>query len=246
MTYTLMKTLKNWILMLGFLASSSVFNSCLDDNDEWAEFWEDRVQAIVTVKPMSDNSYYLQLDDSTTLFPTNNSLPEVPDETRAYVIYEVEDSTLATYDKAINLIRLDTLLTKEIAPDLGDKNDSYYGTDMLALNGSSIWSKNGVWIEDGYITFDFFLLRGHNNNVKHFINLVQANSDDPYELEFRHNAYGDVDSNVPPVSGLVSFKLDKLPSTNGQTVKLKIKYKSFAINDYRTIELDYRSYDDQE
>ena len=241
-----MKTLKNWILMLGILASATAMSSCLDDNDEWAEFWEDKVQAIVTVKPINDGSYYLQLDDSTTLLPTNNYLPEVPDETRAYVIYEVKDSALTAYDKAINLVRLDTLLTKDIAPDLGTENDSYYGTDMLALNGSSVWAKEGVWIEDGYITFDFFLQQGYNDNVKHFINLVQTNSEDPYELEFRHNAYGDIDTNLPPVSGLVSFRLDKLLSTNGQTVKLKIKYKSFAINDYRTIELDYRSYDEEE
>ena len=75
-----MKTLKNWILMLGILASATAMSSCLDDNDEWAEFWEDKVQAIVTVKPINDGSYYLQLDDSTTLLPTNNYLPEVPDE----------------------------------------------------------------------------------------------------------------------------------------------------------------------
>ena len=134
----------------------------------------------------------MQLDYSTTLLPTKNYLPKVPDETRAYVIYEVKDSALTAYDKAINLVRLDTLLTKDIAPDLGTENDSYYGTDMLALNGSSVWAKEGVWIEDGYITFDFFLQQGYNDNVKHFINLVQTNSEDPYELEFRHNAYGDI------------------------------------------------------
>ena len=40
-----------------------------------------------------------------------------------------------------------------------------------------------------------------------------------------------------------AFKLDKLPSTEGKTVKLKIKYKSFASNDYNTVELDYKSKD---
>ena len=140
-------------------------------------------------------------------------------------------------------LRMDTLLTKPIAPDLGSENDSYYGTDMLALNGGSIWSKNGVWIEDGYITFDFYIQRGYNDNVKHFLNLVQTNSADPYELEFRHNAYGNIDSSLRPSAGLVSFKLDKLPSTEGKTVKLKIKYKSFASNDYNTVELDYKSKD---
>lgn len=233
--------------MLGILAGSTVFSSCsLNDDNEWEEFWRNKVQAIVTVKPINESSYYFRLDDSTTLLPVGNYLPEISKEIRAYVIYEEIDSTLADYDKTIHLVRLDTLLTKDIAPDLGAaENDSYYGTDMLALNGASIWSRMGVWIEDGYITFDFFLPQGYNNNVKHFINLVQTNSEDPYELELRHNAYGDIDPHLQPVSSLVSFRLDKLPGTNGQTVKLKVKYKSFVTNDYRTIELDFRSYDDR-
>ena len=211
-----MKTLKSFMLLVGILLGSTVFYSCLDDDDAYSEFWRDSVQAIVTVKPLSDNSYYMQLDD---------------------------EKKTEGYDQSVQLLRMDTLLTKPIAPDLGSENDSYYGTDMLALNGGSIWSKNGVWIEDGYITFDFYIQRGYNDNVKHFLNLVQTNSADPYELEFRHNAYGNIDSSLRPSAGLVSFKLDKLPSTEGKTVKLKIKYKSFASNDYNTVELDYKSKD---
>ncbi len=69
---------------------------------------------------------------------------------------------------------------------------------------------------------------------------------DPYELESRHNAYGNIDSSLRPSAGLVSFKLDKLPSTEGKTVKLKIKYKSFVSNDYNTVELDYKSKDTED
>lgn len=235
-----MKTLKTFMLLFGILLGSTTFYSCLDDDDSYSEFWRDKTAAIVTIKPLTDNSYYMQLDDSTTLFPTNSYVPQNLKETRAYVIIKEEDKIVPDYDKAVEVIRMDTLLTKEIAPDLGAENDSYYGTDMLALNGASPWAPGkGAWIEDGYITFDFILRRGSNDNIKHFINLVQTNSADPYELEFRHNAYND--SNMAEANGLVSFKLDKLPSTEGKTVKLKIKYKSFAINDYRTIELDYKS-----
>ncbi len=238
-----MKTLKSFMLLVGILLGSTAFYSCLDDDDAYSEFWRDSVQAIVTVKPLSDNSYYMQLDDSTTLFPTNSYVPENLKEIRAFVIYKNDEKKTEGYDQSVQLLRMDTLLTKPIAPDLGSENDSYYGTDMLALNGGSIWSKNGVWIEDGYITFDFYIQRGYNDNVKHFLNLVQTNSADPYELEFRHNAYGNIDSSLRPSAGLVSFKLDKLPSTEGKTVKLKIKYKSFASNDYNIVELDYKSKD---
>ena len=81
-----MKTLKSFMLLVGILLGSTVFYSCLDDDDAYSEFWRDSVQAIVTVKPLSDNSYYMQLDDSTTLFPTNSYVPENLKEIRAFVI----------------------------------------------------------------------------------------------------------------------------------------------------------------
>lgn len=236
-----MKTLKSFMLLVGILLGSTVFYSCLDDDDAYSEFWKDSVQAIVTVKPLDGSSYYMQLDDTTTLFPTNTYTFADLKEIRAFVIYKNDGKKTEGYDQSVQLLRMDTLLTKSIAPDLGTENDTYYGTDMLALNGGSIWAKEGAWIEDGYITFDFYIQRGYRDNVKHFLNLVQANPADPYELEFRHHAYGDIDSSVTPSAGLVSFKLDNLPDTEGKTVKLKIKYKSFVSNDYRTIELDYKT-----
>ena len=51
-----MKTLKSFMLLVGILLGSTVFYSCLDDDDAYSEFWRDSVQAIVTVKPLSDNS----------------------------------------------------------------------------------------------------------------------------------------------------------------------------------------------
>ena len=236
-----MKKLKSFMLLVGILLGSTVFYSCLDDDDAYSEYWKDSLQAIVTVKPLSDNSYYMQLDDTTTLFPTNTYTPKNLKETRAFVVYKNDDKKTEGYDYSVQLLRMDTLLTKPIASDLGTENDSYYGTDMLALNGRSIWAKNGVWIEDGYITFDFFV----NVGERHFLNLVQVNAVDPYELEFRHKAEGG-SYMYDPLQGLVSFKLDKLPDTEGKTVKLKIRYKSFASNDYRTIELDYKSKDTED
>ncbi|MFQ6927491.1 MAG: hypothetical protein ACLRS8_04360 [Parabacteroides merdae] len=48
---------------------------------------------------------------------------------------------------------------------------------------------------------------------------------------------------IGPAGAVLLPKPDKLPSTEGKTVKLKIKYKSFASNDYNTVELDYKSKD---
>lgn len=54
-------------------------------------------------------------------------------------------------------------------------------------------------------------------------------------MEFRHNAYGDVYGE--PGDGLVAFKLDELPDTEGKTVKLKLKWKSFSGD--KSAEFDY-------
>ena len=49
------------------------------------------------------------------------------------------------------------------------------------------------------------------------------------------NAFGDVYGE--PADGLVAFNLDSLPDTEGKTVKLKLKWKSF--NGEKTAEFDY-------
>lgn len=44
--------------------------------------------------------------------------------------------------------------------------------------------------EDGYLTLRFRTVWG--GSQKHFVNLLLGqNPDNPYEVEFRHNAYGD-------------------------------------------------------
>ena len=89
--------------------------------------------------------------------------------------------------------------------------------------------------EDGYLTLRFRTLWGDRNKA-HFVNLlVNQDPANPYEVEFRHNAYGDV--YVAEGDGLVAFKLDSLPDTQGKTVKLKLKWKSFSGE--KSAEFDY-------
>ena len=52
------------------LASVMIFQSCLDDDDN--DYYRYALpNALVTVKPVADNSFFMQLDDSTTLLPVN-------------------------------------------------------------------------------------------------------------------------------------------------------------------------------
>ncbi|MCD8269940.1 MAG: NigD-like protein [Parabacteroides sp.] len=187
--------------------------------------------ALVTVKPVSENSFFLQLDDKTTLLPTNiTSSPYGNKEVRALVNFKEVDKPSEGYSKAVHINWIDSILTKSIAPDLGLENDSIYGTDPVEIVND--------WVtiaEDGYLTLRFRTLWGDRSKA-HFVNLlVSQDPANPYEVEFRHNAFGDVHGGRG--DGLVAFKLDSLPDTEGKTVKLKLKWKSFSGD--KSAEFDY-------
>lgn len=56
-----MKTLKTFLLVLGTVLVSSTLYSCLDDDG----YSPDKYSiGVATVKPLGNNSYYLQWDDS--------------------------------------------------------------------------------------------------------------------------------------------------------------------------------------
>lgn len=207
------------------------FQSCLDDDDT---DWDLRYpNALVTVKPISGNAFFLQLDDNTTLLPTNmTSSPFGTKEVRALVNYKEVDKPSEGYSKAIYINWIDSLLTKAIAPDLGAENDEIYGTNPVEIVND--------WVtiaEDGYLTLRFRTIFGDAGKA-HFVNLL-ASTDPakPYEVEFRHNAYGDIHGRK--ADGLVAFNLNSLPDTQGQTVKLKLKWKSFSGD--KSFEFDYAS-----
>ncbi len=144
-----MKTLR-FLLIAGIICVTMTLQSCLDDDDDynWDLYYPN---ALVTVKPVSDNSFFLQLDDSTTLLPTNmTSSPFGNKEIRALVNYSEVDKPSEGYNKAIFINWIDSILTKPIAPNLGAENDKIYGTDPVEIIND--------WVtiaEDGYLTLRF-------------------------------------------------------------------------------------------
>ena len=224
------KCMKKWCMsaMALFVALGS--QSCLDDDDN-DYYYMSVPNAIVTVKPTGDNSFYLQLDDTTTLLPVNlNASPFGKKEVRALTNFEWVDRPSEGYTHAVQVNWIDSILTKQTAPDLGLKNDSIYGTDPVEIVND--------WVtiaEDGYLTLRFRTRYG--GNTSHLVNLLMSQDPEkPYEVEFRHNAFGD-DAGGRWADGLVAFKLDSLPDTNGQTVKLKLKWESFSGE--KSTEFDY-------
>ncbi|MFV0581530.1 MAG: NigD-like protein [Parabacteroides gordonii] len=224
-----MKTLKLLLMATGVLFTSLTFQSCLDDDDY--NYGYLTPNALVTVKPVSDNSFFLQLDDTTTLLPVNiASSPYGNKEVRALVNCREVNEPAEGYSKAVYVNWIDSILTKQIAPDLGVENDSVYGTDPVDM------IRDWVTIaEDGYLTLRFRTNWGDRNKA-HFVNLLASQDPaNPYEVEFRHNAYGDVYG--VEGDGLVAFNLGSLPDTEGKTVKLKLKWKS-PVGD-KSVEFDY-------
>ena len=200
--------------VLGSLILSTL-SSCTS-NDDMALM---QPTALVTVRPSDSGTFTLQLDNTTTLYPTNmKSSPFGNKEVRALVNYTDEGSRGNTRNVHINWI--DSIRTKNTVPDLGIENDAKYGNDAIEIVND--------WVtiaEDGYLTLRIRTQWGLLNN-KHNINLLTGvNPDNPYEVELRHDANGDIGGSMG--DALIAFNLNDLPRKDGQNVKLKLNWKSF-------------------
>ncbi len=218
------------------VAAVAAFVSCSSDDDNYYPVcpagWN---MAIVTVKHSADSVAFLQLDDSTTLYPQNvsNSIFGGK-EVRAFVYFSVVNQNNSKYSYAVTVHKMDSVLTKQTVPTLGSENDKVYGKDPL-----EIMKGFPTVCEDNYLTLCISTLFG-NTGMRHLVNLVTGvNADDPYEVELRQNANGD--TNGKTSSATVAFSLKNLPKTGGKTVKLKVKYQSFSGE--KTAEFDYKTKD---
>jgi hypothetical protein len=186
--------------------------------------------SIATARPLSDNSFYFTLDDSTSLWPA--APPNIyyqPDRPqRVQINYTVLGDNFSGYDHAIKLNRIDTILTKPIAQNMGEKNDSIYGNDPVTISG--------IWIGDGFLNVLFKTY--FSGDTKHFVNLIrnELSGDTPYRVEFRHNAFHDTSSYLR--YGIVAFDLSAI-DTEGKDVTLKIKVNTF--DGVKEVEKKYNS-----
>lgn len=227
-----MKAIKFLASALLAVASVFTFGSC-DDDDTYVWYYPSLPNAMVTVKPIDGAGFYMQLDDSTTLYPVNMSVSPYGDkEVRALVNYREVESVMDSYTKSVAINWIDSILTKPTVAYPADGDTSEYGDDPIEIVRD--------WVniaEDGYLTLRF-RTRWGGNGVAHYVNLLTGvNPDDPYEVEFKHNAYGDV--NGATGDALVAFRLSGLPDTGGKTVKLTLRYKSYSGE--KTVEFDYCS-----
>lgn len=197
--------------------------------------------AVVTVKPLDaeGSSFYMQLDDKTTLKPVNiTKSPYKGREVRAFVNYTVSDENSGEYDFAVKVNWIDSLLTKNMAPDKTPDNGKEYGNDPI-----EIIKGFPTVVEDGYMTLGF-VTRTAGYGAKHGVNLIYTGNPDAtddadkYVVEFRHDANGDSYGNM--AEGYAAFRLDGengLPDTEGKTVKLTLKWISYSGE--KSVQFDY-------
>lgn len=201
-----------------------------DDNNIYNRLYPN---ALVTVKPTSANAFYMQLDDNITLKPVNmTSSPYGERQVRALVNIDFVEQDASPYNRAVWVNWMDSILTKRTIPITELQGSAEYGDDAVEI------VRDWVTIaEDGYLTLRFRTLWGYRGQ-RHYVNLATGvNPDDPYEVELFHYAAGDTPTHYG--DAIVAFQLDGLPDTNGQTVKLKLKWKSFS--GYRWAEFNYRT-----
>lgn len=207
------------ILTFALITTSFAFQSCDLDDDDCCVVGS-RPTALVTVRPVDDKSFVLQLDNKTTLYPSNmTASPFGSKEVRALVNYNEELTSDSRQNVHINWI--DSIRTKMPALSFGDENDTKYGKDPIEI------IKDWVTVaEDGYITLRIRTLWGNSQKV-HFINLVSGvNASNPYEFELRHNAQGDTNGYMG--DALIAFNLNQLLPAGTDNVKIKLNWNSFS------------------
>lgn len=222
--------MKPFLFIMAVVLASLTFNSCSnDDGYSLDKFWI----APATVVPISNNSFYLRLDGGETLWPAAPVYINYDAKVRqrAWVNFTILGDSISGYSHSVKINRIYDILTKDIAPNKHEENDSIYGKDPVQITNP----KSDLWIGDNFLNIVF--IANFGGIKQHFVNVIQPKSDEPYTLEFRHNAYDD-----PAVSareGIVCFRLDNLPSTEGKTVPLKVRIKTFEGDKEYT--LDYKT-----
>ncbi len=210
------------VATIAFAASTFVM-SCDNDNDDvFPIFPLNRPNALVTVKPSADGTtFFMQLDDSTRITASNiKTAPYGNREVRAFINFRLltQPANKHKYEVYVNWI--DSILTKPMADYTGtEATSSLFRQDPVELMRD--WTVS----EDGYMTIHF-RTQWAANNTPHYVNLAATNPDKPYDLTFFHNAQGMKGGYWG--DGIVAFRLDRLPNTNGKTVDLTLHWTSFS------------------
>ena len=115
-----MKTIFKAVTAAAAIAATSFISWSCHKDDGGYDMSYYFPSAVVTVKPLDaeGSSFYMQLDDKTTLKPVNiTKSPYKEKEVRAFVNYNYTNDDSGEYDYAVSINWIDSLLTKQMAPN---------------------------------------------------------------------------------------------------------------------------------
>lgn len=212
-----MRIINKSIFALGLATCTVALNSCDVDGDN--EVMQ-RPTALVTVYPSASEGFTMQLDDSTTLVPTNmKTSPFGEKKVRALVNY-TSGETAGRGSCNVHVNWIDSIRTKYPVATQGAEDDKVFGNDPIEIVHD--------WVsvaEDGYITLRIRTLWG--GTATHIINLVSGvNDKNAYEFDLRHNAQGDTNGKTGDT--LIAFDLNSLWTECPKEVKITLNWLSFS------------------
>lgn len=221
------KTLNILFLTVAAFAAAVFFQSCDRSKDPVL------LSALVTYED-SESGVRMQLDDNTSLVPTNIKPGMYGNKTvRALIRYFEDDSNPVGEGIFVKVATVDTIRTKPASVDKGELNDSYYGKDRLEIVRD--WTTIG---EDGYLTLLICTHRGDPLKV-HTISLVsKGEKDGVYEFELHHDADGDIYGYES--EGLIAFNLNDLAPEDRSPIILRLSWDGFYEHHSADFKLTFR------
>ena len=214
-----MKTIfRNTLLLLTVILFSVGTVSCSSDG-----YSLDRASmSIATVKAISSNSFYIQLDNGKKLYPAApvHINYKVIDGQRVIVNFTLLSDEYQGYDHMIKINDLSNILTKKVDV-LDDKEKDDFGDDPLLISNDEYWP-SGIWISGGYLNLAF--VQPLPVKERHRISLVKNETitypDDGFvHLELRYNTFGDTTEYFS--KSLVSFNLNSLDLEESKGLRIR-------------------------
>lgn len=204
--------------LLGLAMALIALPSCIDSDNDAPQSYS---TALVTVKSTADNKTFLQLDEQTTLFPQNfTSQLYGGKEVRALMSFNELEMQTPGFSKTIHVNWIDSIRTKDMITLPANTPTDKYGNDPLEVVND--------WVTiagDGYLTLRLRTLWGNIGRVHTFNLIGNVNPDNPFEVELRHNACGDIHGKM--ADALIAFRLSALPKQFPPDQRLTLRWKSF-------------------
>ena len=208
--------------LLGVLLACGL-SSCGDDKNEYYVPYSYAVGDMVVAE---GHDPYIQLDDKTTLFPSNGTrLPGylTKDGQRVIINFTYLDEQREGYDYYVLINDIDSVLVKNVIPITPETTDSI-GNDPINILS--------MWTSDKYLTVQFEV-RGLGRE-KHMMNLVRdyslasnPDSEGYLHLNLRHNRMNDPDIDHY-LWGVASFRLSDIRTEYPDLKGLKIEVRTLS------------------